>query len=291
MASTCVSARLSARSTAASSAATRKAAAVKPIAVAPKSASLRLSSARRAVRVGFSASKATPISRATNTRQTTKCSYEAGVGLYGQKAGMTTWFDEEGDAVACTIIALPDGNVVTNLKTQERDGYDAVQVGYNTVAEKKLTKAQLGHLNKANAPNLRHLGEFRLKDTSGFELGQQLNLEEIFNKGDLIDVRSRSIGKGFQGGIKRWGFKRGLMTHGSKSHRAHGSIGMSATPSRVLPGGKHPGRMGNKMVKQRKLKVLEVDAEMKAIVVKGSVPGKAGALVRITPAKIVGKNI
>ncbi|KAK9824213.1 hypothetical protein WJX72_008574 [[Myrmecia] bisecta] len=137
---------------------------------------------------------------------------------------------------------------------------------------------------------MRHLREFKIPKVEDYKPGQQLNVEEIFSVGDLVDVAGTSIGKGFAGSIKRWNMKRGLMTHGSKSKRQHGSIGSSATPSRVLPGLKMAGQLGNKRNKQRKLKVLMVDAEKRAIVVNGSIPGKAGNIVEITPAKIVGRN-
>ncbi|KAK9827647.1 hypothetical protein WJX81_003535 [Elliptochloris bilobata] len=133
---------------------------------------------------------------------------------------------------------------------------------------------------------MRKLREFRLASVEGYEPGQQLKADELFKVGDFVDVAGTSVGKGFQGTIKRWNHKRGLMTHGSKSHRQHGSIGSSATPSRVLPGLKMAGQMGNKRKTLRNLQVLMVDTEESAIVVKGSIPGKPGGLVEITPHKI-----
>ncbi|GAB4817009.1 hypothetical protein N2152v2_004055 [Parachlorella kessleri] len=253
---------------------------------------------------------------------------EAGVGIFGTKAGMTQIFTAEGLAVPATVIALEDGNIVTQVKTAERDGYNAVQVGYREVKEQKVTKPELGHLRKAGAPPLKHLREFKVKEVAGYEPGQQLVVEELFKVGDLVDVAGTSIGKGFQeqgwvgelgahwrleralekkfvvcevvewwtgictqGGIKRWGFARGNMTHGSKSKREHGSIGMNSTPSRVFPGLKMPGQMGNVRTKLRKLEVLLVDPEKRAIVVKGSVPGKPGNVIEIAPAKCGGTAI
>lgn len=214
----------------------------------------------------------------------------AGVGIFGTKAGMTTLY-RDGLALPATVIALEDGNIVTAVKSADKDGYSSVQVGYRTVKETKLTKPELGHCSKAGAPPLKQLREFKVKSVEGYEPGQQLAFEEMFKAGDLVDVAGTSIGKGFQGGIKRWNFARGNMTHGSKSKREHGSIGPGSTPARVYPGAKMPGQMGNERVKIRKAEVLLVDAEKRAIVVKGSVPGKPGNVVEITPAKKVGINI
>jgi large subunit ribosomal protein L3 len=213
-----------------------------------------------------------------------------GVGIFGTKAGMTTLY-KDGLAYPATVIALEEGNIVTQVKTEETHGYAAVQVGYQVVKESKITKPELGHCSKAGAPPLRRIREFKVKDADGYEPGQALVVEDMFKEGDLIDVAGTSIGKGFQGGIKRWGFARGLMTHGSKSKREHGSIGPGSTPSRVYPGVKMPGHMGAQRVKVRKAEVLMVDAEKKAIVVKGSLPGKPGNVLEITPAKLVGKNV
>lgn len=198
---------------------------------------------------------------------------------------------KDGLALPATVIALEEGNVVTQVKTVDTDGYQAVQVGYQEVAERKLTKPEAGHLKKAGVAPLRRLREFKLKDVSTFEPGQALVVEDLFKEGDLVDVAGTSIGKGFQGGVKRWGFARGLMTHGSKSKREHGSIGPGSTPGRVFPGVKMPGHMGAKRVKVRKAEVLLVDSEKGAIVVKGSLPGKPGNVLEITPSKKVGINI
>jgi large subunit ribosomal protein L3 len=208
--------------------------------------------------------------------------------LFGTKAGMTTLY-KDGLAMPATVIALEEGNIVTQVKTAETDGYNAVQVGYQEVKESKLTKPEAGHCKKAGVAPLRKLREFKLKDVSTFEPGQALAVEEMFKEGDLVDVAGISIGKGFQGGVKRWGFARGLMTHGSKSKREHGSIGPGSTPGRVFPGVKMPGHMGAERVKIRKAVILMVDAEKRAIVVKGSLPGKPGNVLEITPSKIVGK--
>eukprot|EP00887_Chlorella_sp_A99_P002501 scaffold6.g2501.t1 len=209
-----------------------------------------------------------------------------GVGVFGTKAGMMSFY-RDGLALPATVIALEPGNMVTAVKSEEKDGYTAVQVGYKVVPERKLNKPELGHCSKAGAPPLKHLREFKVKDASGYEAGQQLDVEALFAVGDLVDVAGTTIGKGFQGGIKRWGFARGLMTHGSKSKREHGSTGPGSTPGRVFPGVKMPGHMGAVRAKIRKLEVLKVDKEKGAIVVKGTVPGKPGNLVEVAPSKRV----
>lgn len=218
---------------------------------------------------------------------------EAGVGIFGTKAGMMSYFTEDGLVVPATVIALEEGNIVTGVKTAETDGYNAVQVGYKVVAERKVTKPELGHLAKAGCPPLKHLREFKLADgakVAEYTPGQALDIAAMFKEGDKVDVAGTTVGKGFQGTIKRWGHKRGLMTHGSKSHREHGSTGPGTTPGRTYPGLKMAGQMGNVRRKSRQVAVLKVDAERRALVLKGSVPGKAGGVLEIAPAKIVGVN-
>lgn len=216
---------------------------------------------------------------------------EAGVGVMGTKLGMMTYFEPEGKVVPVTVVAFREGNIVTQIKTQATDGYDAVQVGYRRVRDKKLKKPELGHLNKIGAIPMRHLQEFRLTNVEGFEPNQRLVVEELFKEGDLVDVSGTTIGKGFQGGIKRWNFARGPMSHGSKSHRALGSIGAGTTPGHVYKGKKMPGRMGGTKTKIRKLKIIKIDTDLRIVMIQGALPGKPGNLLRITPAKIVGKNI
>lgn len=220
-------------------------------------------------------------------------SMEAGIGVMGTKLGMMTYFDSAGKVVPVTVVGFREGNIVTQVKTQSTDGYDAVQIGYRRVRDRKLTKPELGHLNKAGAIPLRHLQEFRLPAAvvEGFQPNQRLQFEEIFKEGDLVDVSGTTIGKGFQGGIKRHNFRRGPMSHGSKSHRALGSIGAGTTPGRVYPGKKMPGRMGGTKRKIRKLKIVKIDNDLNVLMIKGAVPGKPGNLLRIAPAKIVGLNI
>ncbi|XP_011086714.1 50S ribosomal protein L3, chloroplastic-like [Sesamum indicum] len=218
-------------------------------------------------------------------------SMEAGIGVMGTKLGMMSYFDSSGAVIPVTVVGFREGNIVTQVKTEATDGYDAVQVGYRRVRDRKLTKPELGHLEKSGIIPLRHLQEFRLQSVEGFEPNQRLAVDELFKEGDLVDVSGTTIGKGFQGGIKRHNFKRGLMSHGSKSHRQLGSIGAGTTPGRVYKGKKMPGRMGGTKTKIRKLKIVKIDNDLNVVIIKGAVPGKPGNLLRITPAKIVGKNI
>ena len=205
------------------------------------------------------------------------------VGLLGNKIGMTQIFDESGNIIPVTILKVGPC-IVTQIKTVLTDGYNAIQIGYGTVSNKSLTQHELGHLQKSNIQPLKYLKEFRVNDPEEFEVGQVLNVESLA-AGQLIDVTGKSTGKGFAGLQKRHNFTRGPMTHGSKNHRAPGSIGMGTTPGRVLPGKKMSGQLGNKMAKTRKLKVVQVNSNENILVVKGSVPGKPGNLlsIRVSP--------
>ena len=202
------------------------------------------------------------------------------VGLLGNKIGMTQIFDEFGNIIPVTILKVGPC-VVTQIKTKSKDGYDAIQIGYGNVSSKSLTQPELGHLQKSNIQPLKYLKEFSfIKSNSDFQVGQILKVD-IFSPGQLINVRGKSIGKGFSGLQKRYNFARGPMTHGSKNHKAPGSIGMGTTPGRVLPGKKMAGQVGNKMVTTKKLKVIQTNAQENILVVKGSVPGKPGNLLSI----------
>lgn len=202
------------------------------------------------------------------------------LGLLGNKIGMTQIFDESGNIIPVTILKIGPC-VVTQVKTILTDGYNSIQVGYGSVSNKSLTQPQLGHLQKSNIQPLKYLKEFRVNNPEDFEVGQILNVES-FTSGQLINVTGKSTGKGFSGLQKRHNFTRGPMTHGSKNHRAPGSIGMGTTPGRVLPGKKMAGQLGNKTTNIRKLKVVQVNSNENILVVKGSVPGKPGNLLSIT---------
>jgi large subunit ribosomal protein L3 len=201
------------------------------------------------------------------------------IGLLGNKVGMTQIFDESGNIIPITILKVGPC-IVTQIKTKLKDGYNAVQIGYGNLSSKALTQPELGHLQKSNIQPLRYLKEFQVDEENDFKIGQVLNVDS-FTPGQLINIRGKSIGKGFSGLPKRHNFNRGPMTHGSKNHRAPGSIGMGTTPGRVLPGKKMPGQLGNKMVTIQKLKVIQTNSEENILVIKGSVPGKPGNLLSI----------
>ena len=209
------------------------------------------------------------------------------VGILGTKLGMTQVFDEIGNAIPVTVIQAGPC-VVTQIKTEQTDGYSSVQIGYGEVKEKALNRPKLGHLAKSGASPVRHLREYRVTETGEFEVGQALSADR-FEAGQVIDVSGISIGKGFAGNQKRNNFRRGPMAHGSKNHRAPGSTGAGTTPGRVYPGKRMAGQMGNEKVTVRKLSVVRVDGDRNLLLVKGGVPGKAGSLLSIVPATIVGQ--
>lgn len=208
------------------------------------------------------------------------------VGILGEKLGMTQVFDKEGNAVPITVVRAGPCRI-TQIKTQEKEGYQAIQVGFGTTRAKLLTKPELGHLQKSECPPVKHLQEYRVADVSGFQLGQELTVAQ-FEDGQLVDVQGTSIGKGFAGTVKRHKFGRGPMAHGSKNHRPPGSIGAGTTPGRVYPGKRMAGRMGGKTCTVKKLTIFQVDVDNHLLLIKGAVPGKPGALVNVLPANIVG---
>lgn len=205
------------------------------------------------------------------------------LGVIGKKLGMTQIFDEQGLAIPVTVIKV-DSIVVTQVKTVEKDGYNAIQVGTIAAKEKHLTKAQIGHFKKNELENFRYLQEFRIDNPQDYKVGQQIELS-VLEGVVKVDVTGVSIGKGFQGTVKRWNFSRGPMAHGSKNHRAPGSIGAGTTPSRVIKGKRMAGNMGNERVTVTKLKLVKVDSENSIVLVKGSVPGPEGKLVTIKPTR------
>lgn len=202
------------------------------------------------------------------------------VGLLGNKIGMTQIFDESGNIIPVTILKIGPC-IVTQVKTENLDGYKAIQVGYSEVSNKTLTQPELGHLQKSNIQPLKYLKEFRIDNSdNNFEVGQVLTID-LFSPGQLVNIKGKTIGKGFSGLQKRHNFRRGPMTHGSKNHREPGSIGMGTTPGRVLPGKKMAGQLGNKITTIKKLKVIKLNLEENILVIKGSVPGKPGNLLSI----------
>jgi len=201
------------------------------------------------------------------------------IGLLGNKIGMTQIFDESGNIIPVTILKIGPC-VITQIKTVLTDGYNAIQIGYGATSSKYLSQPELGHLQKSNIQPLKYLKEFRINKPEEFTVGQILNVES-FAAGQLVNITGKTNGKGFSGLQKRHNFTRGPMTHGSKNHRAPGSIGMGTSPGRVLPGKKMAGQLGNKTANIKKLKVIQVNSDENIIVVKGSVPGKPGNLLSI----------
>ncbi len=202
-------------------------------------------------------------------------------GILGRKLGMTQIFDPDTGAVAAVTVIEAGPCPVTHVKSESSDGYAAVQLAFDPVADRKITKGELGHLARAGVAAHRHLAEFR--GETELEVGQTVTVE-AFEPGDRIKVAGTSIGKGFAGTIKRHNFKRGPVTHGSHNIRKPGSIGASATPSRVFKGQKMAGRMGGERVTQLGLVVHGVDVERNLLLVKGSVPGPKSGIVEIRSA-------
>ncbi len=200
-------------------------------------------------------------------------------GLIGKKIGMTQVFDENAKAIPVTVIEVAP-NIVVQIKTKEIDGYDSIQLGFGDVKDKHLNKPKKGHLEKFKIENVKYLKEFRLNDTKKYEVGQKLGAD-VFEKGDIVAVQGTTKGKGFQGVIKRHGQQRGPTTHGSRYHRRPGSMGASATPSRVVKGKKLPGHMGSVTRTIKNLEIVSVDNDKNVILVKGSIPGPKGSIVKI----------
>ena len=202
--------------------------------------------------------------------------------ILGRKLGMTQIFDENGKVVPVTVIEAGPC-VVTQIKTEEKDGYDAIQVGFDDIREKLVNKPKQGQFKKAGVSLKRILREFRLEDVSAYEVGQEI-LADVFDAGERVDVSGVSKGKGFQGVIKRWNASRGPMSHGSKFHRAPGSMGASSDPSRTFKNKHMPGHMGNVNTTVLNLKVAKVMPEKNLILIKGGVPGPNRGYVVIKSA-------
>jgi len=203
------------------------------------------------------------------------------IGLIGRKIGMSQIFDEQGTAIPVSVIEAGPCPVV-QVKTEETDGYNAVQIAFGEVRQSRSNLPQMGHFRKAGLPPYRYVQEFRVDDPSAFEPGQLIDVS-IFAEAETVDVTGKSKGKGFQGVIKRHGFGGGKASHGvNKVHRAGGSIGMAAWPSRVLKGTRMAGRMGHRKHHVKNLKVVEVDAENNLLLVRGAVPGSRNTILRLT---------
>ena len=208
-------------------------------------------------------------------------------GIIGRKVGMTQIFDEKGNVIPVTVIETA-GNVVTQVKTVETDGYNSIQLGYGEVKAKHLNKPLEGHFKKAGVENKKHLREFRTEDVANYKVGDEIKAD-IFAAGEKVDVQGTTKGKGFQGVIKRHGQHRGPMGHGSMYHRRPGSMGATSTPGRVFKGKKLPGHMGRLTVTIQNLEVVKVDMDKNALLVKGSVPGAKGAILKVKSSVKVSK--
>ena len=200
-------------------------------------------------------------------------------GLIGKKLGMTQIFDEQGKVIPVTVIEAGPC-VVAQVKTVETDGYNAIQLGFGDVKESKINKPEKGHFAKSKLTPKKHLREFRLDSVENINVGDELKAD-TFTAGDQLDIQGTSKGKGFQGVIKRHGESRGPMGHGSMYHRRPGSMGPTSTPGRVFKGKKLPGHMGSQTITIQNLEVVRVDLDKNVILVKGSVPGAKGAILKL----------
>ena len=199
--------------------------------------------------------------------------------IIGRKVGMTQIFDEKGNVIPVTVIEAGPCSVV-QVKTVETDGYDAVQLGFGTVKEKKLNKPEKGHFTKVKVTPVKHLREFRLADVSSVKVGDEIKAD-VFTAGETVDIQGTTKGKGFQGVIKRHGQHIGPKGHGSMYHRRPGSMGPTSSPGRVFPGKKLPGHTGKDTVTVQNLQIVKVDMDKNVILIKGSIPGYKNSLVRI----------
>jgi large subunit ribosomal protein L3 len=202
------------------------------------------------------------------------------LGILGRKLGMTRVYNEVGRSIPVTVIEAGPCTVLQK-KTIDNEGYNAIQVGFLEKKASRVNKPDAGHFKRSGSSGFYHVSEFKVKDPEAYELGQQLTVKELLNIGDNVDVSSKSKGRGFQGVVKRYGFAGGRATHGSMFHRAPGSIGSSAWPSRVVKGKKLPGRMGNALVTQKNLKVVDIREDEHILLVKGAVPGAKNGLIKI----------
>ena len=201
-------------------------------------------------------------------------------GILGRKVGMTRVYDENGRAIPVTVIEAGPCTILQK-KTEVKEGYNAIQLGFIQKKPSRLNKPEAGHFKRSGGTGFYHIKEFRVNDPEAYEVGQLITLAEIFTIGDLIDISGKSKGRGFQGVVKRHGFHGGRKTHGSNFHRAPGSIGCSAWPSRVVKGKKLPGRMGNEMITQKNLKVIDIRTEENVLLVHGAIPGAKNGILNI----------
>ena len=212
------------------------------------------------------------------------------IGSLGIKIGMTQIFDiEKNIAIPVTLIKVGP-SIVTHLKTEEKDGYNAVQLGFgfiinddNKTGSKKANKPETGHLKPSNVAKCSYLCEYRVQDLEGYSVGQIIDVS-TFETGQFVDVIGKTIGKGFCGTVKRYNFGRGPMSHGSKNHRAPGSIGAGSTPGRVYPGKRMAGRKGGGQATIKNLQIIKINSQESVVAVQGAIPGKSGNIVNLMPA-------
>lgn len=202
------------------------------------------------------------------------------IGLLGKKIGMTRVYNEMGAVIPVTVIEAGPCKVL-QVKSVDTDGYNAIQVGFGDKKAQRVNKALAGHFKKAGSDGFYNIREFRVPETADYQVGQDITLNELFKTGDIIDVQGVTQGKGFQGVMKRHGFRGGPGGHGSNFHRRPGSIGMSAWPGRVVKGRKLPGRMGNDTVLKKNVLVIDVRGDENLIIVKGPVPGAKQSLLKL----------
>ncbi len=202
------------------------------------------------------------------------------MGILGKKVGMTRVYNEMGAVIPVTVVEAGPCKVI-QVKSQAKEGYNAIQVGFGDKKASRVNKPIAGHCKKADVDGFYHIREFRIENPDEFQAGQDVTLEQLFKAGDVIDVQGISKGKGFQGVVRRYGFAGGCTTHGSNFHRRPGSIGCSAWPARVVPGKKMPGRMGNDTVLRKNVLVIDVRGDENLILLKGSVPGAKQGLLKL----------
>lgn len=205
------------------------------------------------------------------------------LGILGKKIGMTQVFKDDGSCIPVTSIAAGPCFIV-QIKNKENDGYQAVQLGYQDRKEKKTKKAIIGHFKKVKISPKKFIREIKINADEQVEVGQKIEVD-IFKEGDYVDITGTSIGKGFQGGVKRWKWNGGPESHGSMSHRRPGSIGATTTPGRVLKGHNLPGHMGHRKTTVQNLEVIKVDKANNILLVKGAIPGHKGCYLEIKKAK------
>ena len=211
------------------------------------------------------------------------------LGILGKKVGMTRVYDELGFAIPVTVVEAGPCTIL-QVKTIEGEGYNAIQLGFDEKKPSRVTKPQAGHFKKAGKDGFYHVREFRVENPEAYEVGQELPLDTVFQIGDTVHVQGKSKGHGFQGVMRRYGFKGGGASHGSGFHRAPGSIGCSAWPARVVKGKKMPGQYGTDHQTVRNIKIVDIRPEENLIFLKGAVPGSASSLVMVKKLKFAAKN-